>query len=104
MRSHIIKGMETATPFLPAARRLEYRGFGKRLRALRERRGVSMSRLAARSGLTAGHVLRVERGDSIPTLGVAEKLCACLDASVTELLEPDQGDDDDADRNLRYPR
>jgi transcriptional regulator with XRE-family HTH domain len=78
--------MELDTPLVPSTHRLGYAGFGKRLRHLREKRSLSLTRAAARAGISPAHLLNIERGSSIPTLGVAERLAFVLDSSISELL------------------
>jgi DNA-binding XRE family transcriptional regulator len=55
--------------------------FGQRLRALREREGVSMHRIARRARVLATTVMYVERGKTVPSLAVAERLAASLDTT-----------------------
>ena len=43
--------------------------FGRRLKALREARGVSQAALAERAGLTREYVNKLEAGKYDPTLG-----------------------------------
>lgn len=52
--------------------------FAARLLALRERAGISRYRLARLSGVTAPHLLRLERGDQRPSLEVAQKIARGL--------------------------
>jgi len=65
--------------------------FGKRLREVRLRRGMSQARLAElveTSGgrLTPNYVSDLERGLKAPTLTMILKLCQALDVAVAELL------------------
>lgn len=73
-------------------RRPEAEIFGKRLRTLRESRGLSQEDLAntvADQGgrLTGKYVSDLERGLKAPTLTMLLKLSKALEASVSELLE-----------------
>ena len=65
--------------------------FGKRLRDLREKRGLSQAALAdevERSGgrLTSNYVSDLERGLKAPTLTMILKLSRALDVGAAELL------------------
>jgi transcriptional regulator with XRE-family HTH domain len=60
---------------------------GKRLRALWEARGISLSRLALESGVAKGYVSQLLRGEATnPSLEVVRRIAAALGASVTDLL------------------
>jgi len=52
--------------------------FAATLASLREAKGWSKYRLAKLSGVSAQHLLRLERGDQQPSLEVARKLAAAL--------------------------
>jgi transcriptional regulator with XRE-family HTH domain len=60
--------------------------FGERLRGERRRRGWSMDRLAAASGVSRAMISKIERGESSPTAVLLGKLSAALELSVSELL------------------
>lgn len=64
---------------------------GRRVRALREARGLSLRDLADRSGVSAPMLSQVERGDTSPTLSVAGKIAAGLGLSLSQLLRLDEG-------------
>src|SRR2546428_945141 len=63
---------------------------GRRIRALREAHGLSLRDLAERSGVSAPMLSQVERGDTSPTLSVAQKIAAGLDLSLSVLLRLDE--------------
>ncbi|HVL91439.1 MAG TPA: XRE family transcriptional regulator [Actinomycetota bacterium] len=65
---------------------------GRRVRALREARGMSLRDLAGRSGVSAPMLSQVERGATSPTLAVASKIAAGLDLSLSQLLRLEEGD------------
>jgi transcriptional regulator with XRE-family HTH domain len=65
---------------------------GARVRALREAMGLSLRDLAERSGVSAPMLSQVERGETSPTLSVAEKIAAGLDLSLSQLLRLDEGE------------
>ncbi len=61
---------------------------GLRLRQLREGQGVSMRRLALRSGLSANALSMIERGRSSPSVSTLYKLADALGVSITEFFGP----------------
>ncbi|MBA9001397.1 MULTISPECIES: helix-turn-helix domain-containing protein [Thermomonospora] len=71
-----------------AATRLAYE-LGRTVRALREERGWSQSRLAETAGMTQSAVARFEAGGTVPTLPVLERLAKALGAElVVQLRAP----------------
>ena len=64
---------------------------GPRIRMLREHMGLSLRDLAGRSGVSAPMLSQVERGETSPTLAVAERISAGLDLSLSQLLRLDEG-------------
>ena len=54
--------------------------------------GLSLRDLAERSGVSAPMLSQVERGETSPTLAVAERIAAGLDLSLSQLLRLDEGD------------
>ena len=65
---------------------------GPRIRALREAMGCSLRELAERSGVSAPMLSQVERGETSPTLAVAEKIAAGLELTLSQLLRLDEGE------------
>ena len=65
---------------------------GPRVRALREGMDLSLRDLAERSGVSAPMLSQVERGETSPTLAVAERIAAGLDLSLSQLLRLDEAD------------
>jgi transcriptional regulator with XRE-family HTH domain len=61
-------------------------GFGGRVRALREHKGVGLNDLARRASISPAALSQCERGLHQPVLLNAERIAACLDTSVGELL------------------
>ena len=59
---------------------------GKRLRELREAKGLSQSDVEDRSGLLRPHLSKVENGHSTPTLEVLEKWAKALDVELYQLF------------------
>jgi XRE family transcriptional regulator, regulator of sulfur utilization len=66
--------------------------FGFRLRLLREGMQLSLRDLAERSGVSAPMLSQVERGETSPTLAVAERIAAGLELTLSQLLRLDESD------------
>ncbi len=64
---------------------------GPRMRALREAMDLSLRDLAERSGVSAPMLSQVERGETSPTLQVAERIAAGLELRLSQLLRLDEG-------------
>jgi transcriptional regulator with XRE-family HTH domain len=64
---------------------------GRRVRVLREARGLSLRDLAERSGVSAPMLSQVERGETSPTLTVAARIAAGLELTLSQLLRLDEG-------------
>jgi|SRR5881394_71882 len=80
---------------------------GIRIKALREAMGFSLRDLAERSGVSAPMLSQVERGETSPTLAVAEKIAAGLELTLSQLLRLDEGEHvsvSRADDRRRYER
>lgn len=65
---------------------------GPRIRALREAMGLSLRDLGERAGVSAPMLSQVERGETSPTLAVAERIATGLELSLSRLLRLDEGD------------
>jgi transcriptional regulator with XRE-family HTH domain len=63
---------------------------GPRVRALREAMDLSLRDLAERSGVSAPMLSQVERGETSPTLQVAERIAAGLELRLSQLLRLDE--------------
>lgn len=63
---------------------------GSRMRALREGLGLSLRDLADRSGVSAPMLSQVERGETSPTLAIAERIAGGLELSLSQLLRLDE--------------
>jgi transcriptional regulator with XRE-family HTH domain len=63
------------------------RTVGKRLKKLREDKGMSQAALAEKADLSRGYLLRLEAGRQDPTLGTLERLAKALGVPVTKILE-----------------
>src|SRR6478672_10242121 len=64
---------------------------GLRVKALREAMDLSLRDLAQRSGVSAPMLSQVERGETSPTLTVANRIAAGLDLRLSQLLRLDEG-------------
>jgi transcriptional regulator with XRE-family HTH domain len=63
---------------------------GARVRALREAMSLSLRDLAERSGVSAPMLSQVERGETSPTLQIAQRIAAGLDLRLSQLLRLDE--------------
>ncbi|HEX3292286.1 MAG TPA: XRE family transcriptional regulator [Solirubrobacterales bacterium] len=63
---------------------------GARMKSLREAMDLSLRDLAERSGVSAPMLSQVERGDTSPTLAIAEKIASGLDLTLSQLLRLDE--------------
>src|SRR4051812_5750498 len=63
---------------------------GARVKSLREAMDFSLRDLADRSGVSAPMLSQVERGETSPTLAVAQKIAAGLDLTLSQLLRLDE--------------
>jgi transcriptional regulator with XRE-family HTH domain len=66
--------------------------FGTRIRSLREGMDLSLRDLSVRSGVSAPMLSQVERGETSPTLSVAERIAGGLELSLSQLLRLDETD------------
>jgi transcriptional regulator with XRE-family HTH domain len=62
--------------------------FGQRVRALRQRLGVSQEELASRAGMHHTYLGGIERGERNPSLRNIGRLAAALDVTLSELFSP----------------
>src|ERR1044072_5888265 len=65
---------------------------GPRIKALRDAMGLSLRDLTERSGVSAPMLSQVERGETSPTLAVAEKIASGLELTLSQLLRLDEGE------------
>ena len=66
--------------------------FGTRVRRLREGMDLSLRDLADRSGVSAPMLSQVERGETNPTLTVAERIAGGLELTLSQLLRLDESE------------
>lgn len=67
-------------------RQAEGEVFGRRLRELRLKRGLTQHDLAVASGLTDAYVSNMENGFAVPSLTTVLRLAVALPCKVTELV------------------
>src|SRR5271167_3635602 len=59
---------------------------GRRIRHLRERKGLSQGDIEAVSGMLRAYISRVEHGHTVPSLETLEKFAAALDVPLYQLF------------------
>ncbi len=69
--------------------------FGQRIRAIRNRRGISQESLALKCGLDRTYISGIERGTRNPSLTNILKVATALDVPPSDLLVDMYGDPDD---------
>lgn len=62
------------------------RQMGKRLKKLREAKGMSQAALAKDAEISRGYLIRLEAGQQDPTLGTLERLAKALRVPLRKLL------------------
>jgi len=62
-------------------------GFGARVRAERQRRGLTLDELGAEAGVSRATLSNIERGEHSPSLAAAIKVARALGLSLAQLLE-----------------
>lgn len=65
----------------------------RRVRALRDARGLTLAALAERSGVSRSNISLIERGESSATATVLDKLSAALGVTVASLFEQEAAAD-----------
>jgi transcriptional regulator with XRE-family HTH domain len=65
-------------------------GVGRRLRALRQARGMTLADLAADTGFTAGYLSQIETGAAVPALSALADIAASLGADITAFFPADE--------------
>ena len=67
-------------------------GIGEKIRLLRQAQGLSLEKLADRSGVSSAAIHKIERNAMVPTITTLMKLARSLDRSVSYLVEeePDE--------------
>src|SRR5262249_29639027 len=71
---------------MPAQPALDMAAIGRRLRALRQQRQLSLEALTARSGVSVSMLSTVERGQRVPSILVMGQIATALDTSIGRLV------------------
>ena len=66
-----------------------WRNIGKRIRQLRESRGIKQSQLQARSRVSRSYLSRIESGQMTPSLGTLEKISEALGVGLNRFFVPE---------------
>jgi transcriptional regulator with XRE-family HTH domain len=64
---------------------------GRRIKALRQSRGLTLDDLSRRSGVSRAMISRVERGESSATAALLDRLCAGLGILISALFREERG-------------
>ena len=63
--------------------------YGRRIREMRKRRGLTLKEVAEATGYTIGHISQIERDLKSPSLVALRKIAACLNCSEVWLIMGD---------------
>ncbi len=63
--------------------------YGRRIREMRKRRGLTLKEVAEATGYTIGHISQIERDLKSPSLVALRKIATCLDCSEVWLIMDD---------------
>ena len=58
-----------------------------RLREIRESKGISKNRLAEGAGLSWAAVMRIEKGERMPSLNTLIRLCRALEVDLSSVIK-----------------
>lgn len=75
--------------------------FGRRLRMVREGRGLTQEQLGQTAGVDYKHIGAIERGEKAPSFDAAERLAGALKVDYYELFLPDELPTDGGPQNFR---
>jgi len=79
-------------------------GLARRIRALRERRGLTQEDFAARCGISVSFASLLERGERSPSYETLLQVAAALGLPLSELFRQEEEDDSGADRLVHFAR
>jgi len=63
---------------------------GRRIRTLRERRGMSLKAVSEAAGVSESFLSQVERGVASPSIASVQRIARALDTSIAELFATDE--------------
>lgn len=63
------------------------RSFGKRLRRIRQGKGLTLKQIEAKVGVSATHISEIERGNTSPTIRALERIALALDVAPSYLID-----------------
>lgn len=76
---------------------------GRNVKAEREKAGLSLAKLSAVTGISKAHLVRLERGEGNPSLGILSRIADAFELTVADLVgrpkltyRPEEGDDIDS--------
>src|SRR5262245_55218586 len=69
---------------------MDMAALGRRIRALRQQRGLSLEALADRSGVSISMLSTVERGRKVPSIVVMGQVATALDTSIARLVDEER--------------
>jgi len=63
---------------------------GEKIRILRKRQGLTQTALAGMLDVDQSHIVKMEKGERLPSLEVLDKLMAIFNVSCDQLLKDDR--------------
>lgn len=72
------------------------RGVGRRIRMLREQRGLSQYQFAKMIGMDRSYLINIEHGNRNVSIGILTKIAMGLDVWITDLFPPAPTPDQEA--------
>jgi transcriptional regulator with XRE-family HTH domain len=99
----IESGMRPGPPHAPDTSG-HLQGLARRIRALRERRGLTQEDFAARCGISVSFASLLERGERSPSYETLLQVAAALGLPPSELFRLEEEDDTGADRLVHFIR
>jgi len=61
--------------------------YGKRIKEIRERQGMTQVELSQKSGISQEHISRIENGKFIPNVKTADKLAQAMGVKLIDILK-----------------
>jgi transcriptional regulator with XRE-family HTH domain len=83
---------------------IHLQGLARRIRALRERRGLTQEDFAARCGISVSFASLLERGERSPSYETLLQVAGALGLPPSELFRLEEDDDTGADRLVHFIR